>query len=344
MNKWILVLLLAGSFMACKNKQPDISAYKAHVVIERFDKDFFALDTLQLDQSLDKLLKKYPAFLPDYLVKVLGINPADSLAKPAIRAFIRTYKPVNVEAGTMADKALPNVATDISQALRYMQYYFPAFKPDSPFAVTTFIGPMDAFEAFSTGDYGDVRTRNGVGIALQLHLGGNAPLYDMGKQEGLFYDYQTRRFTPEMMVVNSVKNLLDDAFPYTAAGKPLIEEMIEKGKRINALDYLLPTLADTLKIGYTGRQLKGCEANEAVIWDYFVKNDLLYSKDGTINQVYLKDGPKTPELGDQSPGYLGLFVGRQIVRAFAKKHSKVSLQDIMKMDALTLFNQAGYKP
>lgn len=346
MKRLYLFISVTVLMYSCKNGEtaPDVSGLQATTVIQRFDKDFFSADTNHLDNALDALNRKYPNFLPDYLVKILGVNPSDSVASTAIKAFIRSYQPVYMAAQNVAEKDLPAVEKDLQLSLKYMQHYVPGWKPDSPFVITTFIGPMDAFEPFPLGDYGDVRTANGVGIALQLHLGSNDPLYEDGREAGVFFDYQTRRFTPEMMAVNCMKNVITDVFPYRDAGNTLVEEMIEKGKRLYLLDKVMPGTEDSLKLGYTSQQLKGCYANEALIWNYFVKNDLLFGKESSVNQAYIKDGPKTAELGDGAPGYIGLFTGRQIVRAYMKKHPETTIAELMKKPAKTLFDEAAYKP
>lgn len=330
---------------ACQSgKVPDVSHLPVETVVQRFDQDFFAIDTTRLDGELNALQTKYPNFFADYITRLLGVNPADPLAPEAIKAFIRSYKKINDTAQLVAAKALPAAEKDIKLGLQLMRYYFPGYKPDSPFVITSFVAPMDAYEPFAIGDYGDVRTRNGVGIALQLHLGAQASVYEEGRQAGTFFDYQLRRFTPEMMAVNSMKNIVDDAFPYPGGTKPLVEDMIEKGKRLYLLDLLMPHTEDSLKLGYTGAQLKGCYKNEALIWNYFVKNDLLYSKEPVVNQVYIKDGPKTAEISDSAPGYIGLFVGRQIVRAFMKQNAGMGLKELMQKPAAELLNEAKYKP
>lgn len=346
MKRCFLLWSIVALFQACKyeKKQPDVSGIQVSTIIKRFDRDFFAIDTTQIDNGLNQLNGQYPDFLPDYLVKILGINPLDPQAPMAIGSFLNSYRPVYETADKMAQETLPALQKKMESGLRYLKYYVPDWNPDSPFVITTFIGPMDAFEPFPLGDYGDVRTRNGVGIALQFHLGADARVYESGKQAGLFYDYQVRRFTPETMVVNCLKNVIVDAFPYKSAGNTLIEEMIEKGKRLYLLELILPGTADSLKLGYTDQQLKGCLANEALIWNYFVKNDLLYSKDVSINQNYIKDGPKTPELGEGAPGYIGLFVGLQVVKEFMNKNPGITITALMNKDANEVLSEAKYKP
>ena len=336
-----LILLAACSNPATLPKE---AIRPVPITIARFDKDFFALDTLRTEVALTALSEKYPGFLPGYLNAILGINPADPNAIPAIKAFLNSYRPVYAQAAPIADKQLPEMQNQLETALQWLHYLLPGFKPDSPFVITPFIGPMDAYESFSVGDYGDVRTANGVGIALQFHLGQEAGIYAQGISNGVFYPYQVKRFTPETMLVNALKNVIDDLYPYAAAGKPMVEEMVEKGKRLYLLRRILPETADSLLLGYTGAQTKGCYENESTIWQFFVKNDLLYSIEPSINQQYLRDGPKTPELGDASPGYIGLFTGWRIVESYMKKYPDTPVDALMKKPAMEVYQGSSYRP
>jgi hypothetical protein len=110
------------------------------------------------------------------------------------------------------------------------------------------------------------------------------------------------------------------------------------------LDKLMPQTADTLKIGYTANQLKGAEKNEGLIWNFFNENNLLFESDAQKIKSYVGDGPKTVELGDESPGYIALFTGRQIVRAYMEKNPGTSLKDLLALDAKTILNESKYKP
>jgi hypothetical protein len=343
---FFFLFLVAAGLSSCEDspKLPKEARVPVPVTIARFDRDFFALDTNRLNEGLNVLSARYPVFFPNYLQAILGIYPADPLAPDAIRAFLNSYRPVYQQALPITEKQLSVLPGQLETALQWMKYLVPSFKPDSPFVVTPFIGPMDAYESFSIGDYGDVRTSNGVGIALQFHLGEEAALYEQGIKNGIFYQYQVRRFTPETMLVNALKNVIEDLYPYTAAGKPMVEEMVEKGKRLYLLKRVLPETGDSLLLGYTGKQTSGCYENEATIWQFFVKNDLLYSIEPAINQQYLRDGPKTPELGDASPGYIGMFTGWRIVEAYMKKFPDTTIDALMKKPAMEVYQASNYRP
>src|SRR3954470_21824994 len=67
---------IAVLLISCSHNQgkPDVSNIKVDVKIERFDKDFFSLDTNHLNTSLEQLNKKYPSFLPLYFEYLSPIN------------------------------------------------------------------------------------------------------------------------------------------------------------------------------------------------------------------------------------------------------------------------------
>ena len=334
----VTVLLLA----ACKNGKtiPDVSNIPINLEVQRFEQDFFALDTNNLNQGLNALSKKYPQFLGDYIGNILRLNIGDS-SIPAIKAFINYYGPAYQQSQKLFTDFTP-WQKEIEEGFRFTKYYFPKYS--LPKKLITFVGPYDAYYSGSIGAYGDVLTQAGPAVGLQLHLGAGSPLYQQGLQQGAVYEYQVRRFVPEAIPVNVMKNIVDDMFPYDAEGRPLIEQMIEKGKRMYVLDQLLPHTADTLKIGYTKGQLDLCNQHEGDIWNYFVKNDLLYSVDPELTKGILQDGPKTQELGEGVPGFLGLYTGWQIVKKWMAQHDKTTLDALMQKNAQQLFNEAGYKP
>ncbi len=335
-------LLLAG----CTNtpSAPDVSGIKVELQVQRFEQDFFSLDTNNLPAALQQLQVKYPGFANDFVVKILGIpllpNP-DTAVQNLLKRFISGYKTIKDTADKVFS-SFDDIADDVKKGLKFAKHYFPQYR--LPTKLITFIGPLDAYFQGSLGGYGDIITKDALAPGLQLHLGKNYSLYhsEMGQQ--LYPAYISRRFEPEYIPVNCMKNIIDDLFPEKGIERPLIDQMIEKGKRLYILDHLLPNTADTLKIGYTKRQLEGCYANEASIWNLFLQNDFLFSLEPSVNKNYLQDGPKTEELGDASPGFIGLFVGWQIVKKYMTKHSNISFDELMQTDSRKIFEESKYKP
>lgn len=335
--KQLVFISIVICLASCKNsKIPDVSNIKVNVTLERFEQDFFKIDTKKTEQQLDVLQQKYPSFAIDYLYNILGATPQKDSTLKLVNLFIhddvysQVYKDVQQQYGNF--KSYEN---DILQSFKLIKYYFPSYS--LPKKVITFIGPIDGVGTALTSSHD-------IAIGLQSFLGANYPLYQTAYVQEIYPSYITKRFEPNYLTLNVVKNVVEDMFPYTSNGRPLIEQMVEKGKRLYVLNALLPNTADSVKIGYTSNQLSECNNNEAYIFSYFVQNNLLFQTEPSIIMPYITDGPKTQELSQTAPGNIGSFVGLKIVQQWMKKNKDKTLDQLMKTPATTIFNEANYKP
>lgn len=334
MKQKLLVISCAVIFcIACKTKKntPDVSGIKITLQTERFEKDFFLLDTLHLNASLDQLSKKHPGFTQDFLFNILGSSP-DSADKD-IRRFISSYQSMN--------KLVPETFKDfdatekeVIKGLQFVHYYFPSYK--LPTKLITFVGPINSYE--------NIITPNALAVGLQMYMGKDYSLYlsEMGQE--MYPVFVSRRFEAAYIPVNCIKNIIDDMYPNNSLGKPLVEQMVQSGKRLYLLDLLMPDTPDSIKTGYTQKQLDECYQSEKNIWSFFVQNDMLYKNDPNLTRDYMNDGPNTQALGEASPGNIGQFVGWQIVKKWMDKNAQTSPDALMKKNPKEIFEEAKYKP
>ena len=331
--KKLLVTLFICSLIACKSsrKIPDVSGVQVSLQTERFEKDFFALDTLHLNASLQSLTTKHPGFTQDFLFNILGSSP-DSAEKD-VSSFIGSYQSMYKTAEEKT-KNFATIEVAVKKGLQFVHYYFPAYK--LPTKLVTFIGPINS--------YGNIITPNSLAVGLQVYLGKEYPLYLSEQGQELYPLFVSRRFEPEYIPVNCIKNIIDDMYPLKTEGKPLVEQMVEAGKRQYLLNLLMPDTPDSIKTGYTQKQLDDCYESEKTIWSFFVQNDLLFNNDPNLTRDYMNDGPNTAALGESSPGNIGQFVGRQIVNKWMDKQKEISPEKLMKTPAKQNFDEAKYKP
>ncbi len=348
MYKIFLLVFSTIILFSCKGNKniPDVSNVKINLESKRFEQDFFAIDTNNVAASMQQILKKYPGFTPDFVENILGLD-MDSLLSPlnaqdnAVRLFIRDYMPIK-DSSDKIFKDFSKENEEIKQGLKYVKYYFPNYK--LPQSVITFIGPINANFETSFGTQGDILTSEGLGIGLQLHLGKNFSFYKSAEGQEQYPDYLSNNFDPEHIAVNSMRNIIDDLYPDRSRGKALIEQMIEKGKRLFLLTKFLPYTPEYRCICYTEKQLKDSYTNEAVIWDFFLNNELLNNAEQNIVKNYVGESPKTQEFGEDSPGNLGSFTGLQIVKKFMEKFPETKLTDLMNMEAREILENSKYKP
>lgn len=334
MKKIITVLpFIIVLIISCRDakKIPDVSAVKIDLQVERFEKDFFSVDTNHIDASLEKLNRQHPGFTQDFLFNILGSSP-DSAAND-VRKFIASYAAI-YKAAQEKTKDFSAIEKQVKRGLQFVKYYFPGYR--IPAKLITFIGPLNS--------YGNIITPNALAVGLQVYLGKDYPLYLSEQGQQMYPLFISRRFEPAYIPVNCIKNIIDDLYPNKSMGRPLVEQMVESGKRLYLLDRLLPELPDSLKTGYTQQQLDGCYESEKNIWSFFVQNDLLYSADPNLTRDYLNDGPNTQALGEASPGNIGQFVGMQIVSKWMEKNKDLSMDLLMKTPAKQIFDEARYKP
>ncbi len=329
------ILFIAATVLclSCNSgqKTPDISAIDVPLTTVRYEQSFFAIDTLRLDVSLQKIAGQEPLFTQDFLYNILATTP--STAAKDVPQFLSAYQSMYKQTNTQFASIKTEEAA-IKQGLKYVKYYFPDYK--LPTKLITFIGPINSF--------GNIITIDALAIGLQMYLGKNDPIYVSEEGQSLYPTYVSRRFDPSYMATNCMKNILDDMFPLQDAGAPLCEQMVEAGKRLYFLKQVQPNLPDSIVTGYTAAQLEGCYKSEKDIWSFFVQNNLLYQKDPSLIGDYMMDGPNTAVFGDASPGFIGQFVGYRIVEAWLQKNKALTLDKVMRTPAKIIFEQAKYKP
>lgn len=327
----------AALLFSCSSadKSPDVSNIKVELSTMRFEKDLFNIDSSNYTANLDQVISKYPGFGENFLATILNTDPqwsADSTAD-YVHGFTTAYRHV-YDTAQIVFKDFTASEKEIKQGLQYVKYYFPTYKDRKK--IITYIGPLDG--------YGDILTDDAILVGLQHHLGQHFSLYSSTFMQETYPEYITSRFEPSYIVVNCMKNIVNDLYPEKMDDKPLVQQMVEKGKRLYILSKLLPKTEEYKLIGYTNDQLKAVYEHEANVWDLFVQNNFLQTIDNNIIKNYIGEGPKTQELGEASPGNIGSFAGWQIVKKFMGKNPKTKLTELMATDAETIFQQAKYKP
>jgi hypothetical protein len=106
----------------------------------------------------------------------------------------------------------------------------------------------------------------------------------------------------------------------------------------------MPGTADSLKTGYTQKQLDWCRANEGLIWNYFLTNENIETIEPDVIQNYIGESPTTQGMPATSPGNIGQWVGCKIVKKFAEKDPSLKPSDVMNTPARKILTEARYKP
>lgn len=336
----LIVLLLS-----CSNNdnKPNVSNITIDLSVQRFEKDFFAIDTTQMLPSLTALQKKYPSFLPIFLNNILGIDPRQDTGFQfsEMRRFIRQ----NYFVYDTAMKVHPNLdefQSRLIKAFKYVKYYYPNYHV--PKVITT-VGPIDALAKMNDNYTPDFLGRDFLGVSLQFYLGRNFSVYQNNDyQLNIVPAFRSRRFQKEYMVADAMLIIADDIYPDTSSTKTLIEQMIEKGKQWYLVQNFIPDVPDSIITGYTQKQLDWTRENEGNAWAYLIKNEDLYTVNPTSIQAYIGEAPFTQGMPEASPGNIGQWFGWRIIQTYVEKNPQLSLQQVLATPARKIFDESKYRP
>lgn len=330
-----LFFLFIFTFISCRQgTKPDVSAIHLNVKIERFDQDLYSRKTRDIKETDAFLQKKYGAFYEDYLHRMVGNDSYSNAQMLSILFSDQAYEDLNKEKDSVFT-SLEDIENDLTQTFKYIKHYYPNIRIPrlitfiSGFAVQTPVGD----------DY--------IGIGLDMFLGKDSKFYRAIVESVPMY--LSRRFAPQYIVPRVTETFArEELFAERDEDRTLLAKMIHNGKILYFMDQVLAEqVPDSIKIGYTAKQLDWCKTFETEIWGYYLENDLLFETDYQKIQVFLSEGPFTPGLGErnESAPRLGIWVGWQIVRKYMKDNDNVSLQQLMaEKDPQKILQASRYKP
>lgn len=336
----IMVLLFVIASTGCGNgNTPNVSDVKVNITSQRLDKDLYALDTNNIGTGLKQLINVYPDFLNFYLDTVMGFkirgNYTDTA--PGIQLGLRTFLTHKDYRGVFDTvfKHYPDVADinkELTKSIQYVKHYFPEYREPHIIYMTT---GLNNYGAITFGD-------SIMAIGLDMFLGEDYPFY---KSVGI-PEYFSRQLNRNYIPVAAVRTIYREKHPFEVDGKTLLELMIISGKEMYYTEKTLPFLDEHVRLAYSPEQLKWCQDNEAMIYDFFVRQQLLYEHQLQKIVRYVMDGPSATGMPPQSPGNIGAWVGLQIVKAYMEQNPKLSLKELVELpvNAQRFLLESKYKP
>jgi len=337
-HTYVLALVLFGC--GDNTHTPPVPDIDVTLKTHRLDRDIAGIDTTRMQEGVKTVLDKYPAFLPFYVARLLPFavdNPQLNQLQHIEQAvgYLLTDKDYRGVLDT-ALRHFPDVEPinrQLVQGFKYMKHHFPDYKIPE---VVYFVSGLNNWTAITYEDQ-----QKFIGIGLDMFFGASYPYYaSVGVPQ-----YMTQRLLPASIPVHAFRAVYEDLYPFRAEGQNLLDMMIQRGKAQYFLASVLPFIPDTLRLGYTKKQLDWCAENEAMIYNFFIRENLLYETNWQKILRYVNDGPTSTGMPDESPGNIGSWLGLQIVEAYMKRNPGLSLPELLaKDDAQKMLQEARYKP
>lgn len=315
-------------------KKVDISDITLKPIkINRLDQDLFALDPNNIDSSTYPMHDKYGNYYYSFIYNVINQGDVRDSVLKAVGAFISdkdmrlVYKDVQ---NKYKNSDIEELAAELTTAFRYFKYHFP--QAEMPKYYTSYISGFN---------FNITTVDSTLGVGLDMYLGTNCPYYEMLQ----WPKYKTRVMNREYIVPDCMRGWIIHTFDKNEPINNLLNHMVFYGKMYYCLDAVLPDTPDSLKIGYTARQIDYCEGNEKNLWGYFTTSDRLYKNDLKEVAEYTSEGPFTAAISKECPPRIAMWVGWQIVRAYMNRNPDITVAQLMsETDAQKILTKSKYKP
>lgn len=332
MKQFFFFFCLAAILVSCTRNplKINVSNVELELKIKHLDHDLLKLEKGEIEQAIPELKASYKEFFDLFTYRMIGIGGAEQEDfSQMLGAFVSDTLITGLKARVSEKIDTTVLRQELEQAFKHYRYYFPQ-KP-VPVVYTCISG---FHQSVVTSD-------NILGVSLDKYLGVRSRYY---QQLGL-PAYKRRNMHPAKMVPDMMYGWGTTEWPKSDNTSNLLSHMIYEGKLMYFVDAMMPRMADTLKIGFSKKQLEFCRKNEAPMWTFLAEKKLLFTTDRMSIKRFMDDGPNTSVFGDESPARTGAWIGWQIVRSYMKEHKELNLADLMNNnDFQSILNQSGYQP
>jgi hypothetical protein len=321
--KYIPLILGVSFLLACNENSldVDVSDIEADVRICQFEKSLFQLDTNSWGSEFSELITEFPPFFEE------TNNPEIWKLRLQDQDLVKLYTQVGLN-----DSLFLLGLSGIEDGLKHYSYYFPDQEIGT---IYTYVSGLDL-------DYPIIFADTMLFVAADLYLGKGHEAYESVPE------YIQEGYQPKYVLKDVFREISRFHIPNNPTDKTFLNRMIYEGKRMYFLDAMMPNHADNLKIGFSTEHINWAIENEAYIWSYMINNKLLFSQDQSVVARFVEPAPFTKFYADVdplTPGRLGIWLGWQIVRAYMKKHSEMSLIELINtVNSQEILNQSNYKP
>lgn len=329
-----IIILVLATLSSCNRKDTfniDVSDISIDLEVKRLDQDLFNIDPARLNEEIPDLIEKYGEFFELYSYRVIRLgNPYAKGFGDSLVNFVTNYH-INL-VSERVNKVYPDFKSyeqSFISAFKRYNYYFP--EREIP-TIYTYIGGFN--QSIVVAD-------SMLGIGIDKYLGADCEFYD---RLGIA-NYMQQNMNPENVPVDALKAWALTEFVYNDEVDNLVNNMVYQGKIQYFLDAVYPEFHDTLKMGYTAKQIRWCIQNEKQMWNYLIENKLLFSTNYMIINQHINPAPFTSGYPQDSPGRASVWLGWQIVKAYMDRNPEVSVKDLMlNNDYQKILSESRYEP
>lgn len=339
----ILLIVLVSLFFSCSHEKScdniDTSGITLDVNYQHLISDIEALNSHETVKAfLDKhtLVSRHILGRGSYPDSIFLHDMTDRFTNKDFKKLANTTK--------QAFGDYTSLEKETTDAFKRVKFYFPDYS--LPSIITGITGFADNTQL--------VNLDTAVFISLDFFLGDDSP-YQPNTFEYMKPFYRKEMITrsiifakvgPDLLKTKQMKEENNGVpLPVLNNNVTLLDEMITFGRLLYFTQRTLNCPDDSIVTGFTTHELTILRENKKMLWEHFIKNELLYKTDHMIKVKYMEPRPFTNEISQECPGRLGQWFGYQIVKQYMEKNPEVTLPELMnETDDQKIFGKSKFRP
>ncbi|MDR1557525.1 MAG: gliding motility protein GldB [Tannerellaceae bacterium] len=323
----ILVWLLGCS--GCKGQGSNAFSSAEPVRIHRFDKALLRLIESDNDVTIQgELLCDYPEMMDVVGKGVLNMPTPET---PGFFERLTRYYSEPTLKGLYRDAlALYDSISDIEQQLGSAFAYLGAHFREMPIP--------RVYMHVSGLNQNVLVAEHLLSVSIDKYMGKDYPLY-----QRFFYDFQREKMQRAHILPDYLSGWLMSEYPFTEREDVLLDRMIYEGKIKYIVSQALPAIPPHVLMGYTEEAYAWCGKNEPEVWKTIVGRKHLYTPDLITTRKYIEETPAA-FLAEEAPGYIGVWIGWQIVRRYMEETGATPAMLMQETEAQKILTLSKYKP
>ena len=304
---------------SCATNSLDVDADDQHVSIDfiQLDSLMFKADSkerLVLHQTMQTQIPHLYEYNLAYCLKFRGMQ--DSVFISSIQQFYSDpyIKKLEQRLSNQFNNTQP-YQFGIIDGFKHLKYHFPNGKIPSSVVFFFFLFTANAF-----------CTETEIGIGLERYLPMKTDVIQQLPPDQ-FYNWIKEGFDERYLVRDALCSWVMTHYVDEVKGN-LIENCIYWGKILFLTKAALPELSDAILLRYSDKDFNWALENESQLWNYLVKDKVLFKIDERMIRNLTTEGPFSVGLPEEGPDRLGQFLGYRIVQKYMEIE-QISLPELL---------------
>lgn len=311
------------SFTACDNKpRVDLDAIPINTPVQRFDRAFFSIDSLNVKGSLPNLEREYPPFFSAETEIIFWEN--------------QRRDPLQLSLFDKTEKIFGDMEKESAQLNATLKRYYHYFGVHDTLQLYTYISRLDF-------DFPIVYSPPYIFVALDLYLGEAGKEYYQVLPQYLQYPRQAAFLNRDLAFALAQYHIPPPMEPHT-----LLDAMLYRGKILKLTEYLLEEVEESTLLRYPPEKFNFSQKHEKDMWVYFIENELLFDTSDELKRRFMETAPFSKfrtQIDMETPGQIGWWFGYKMVDAWLAEYPDMPLDAwIQEMDSRKILKLSQYKP